>query len=110
MKSLLIFGSLAVSLLLGSVAHATTFDTSSAWDGSSSISGYGGSATTTYGQTFVAPSDSTLNSFTFYLRPNTPVTSTAYVFAWQGSLLGGGGGRATGPALFQSSSIVTTGD
>jgi hypothetical protein len=34
----------------------------------------------------------------------------AYVFAWAGSLLGGGGGGATGPALYSSpSSIVFTG-
>lgn len=49
---------------------------------------------------------STLNSFTFYVDGQAELHYQAKVYAWSGSLLGGGGGGATGPALYTSPTMV----
>lgn len=94
------------------VLGATTFDTTPSWNGST-IGAFGKGYTTTYGQTFIAPADSRLDDFTFYLRGNVSVhlSMKAYVFSWTGSLLGGGGGQATGNPLYVSpGSVVLDGN
>lgn len=99
----------AVSLGLWSgQASATTFDTTPSWDGSSFISPFGNGATSTYGQTFVAPSDSVLQNFTFYLEALFgPVQFQAQVYNWSGSLTGGNGPQgATGAPLYTSAPIT----
>lgn len=93
-------------------AHAgTVFDTSPSWSGSS-ISAFGVSTTTTYGQTFVAPTDNVLQRFSFSLKPRNGATLSmrAYVSEWTGSLLGGGGGGAVGDPLFVSDSSIVIQD
>ena len=106
----------AAALWQAAPAHAITiYDTTPSWDESSYISPFGKPDTATYGQTFLAPLvDTRLDSFTFYVNPGTEASLSvrAYVFAWSGSLLGAGGGGATGSALFGSSSfnIFSTGD
>jgi hypothetical protein len=90
----------------------TMYDTTYAWDGSSGISAFGSPNTATYGQTFVAPADNVLRSFTFYLEApaTTSLDIEADVFAWSGSLLGGNPLQgATGPALYTSASFVFDG-
>ena len=101
----------ALAFGLGASAHAYTIDTTPYWDGSTSISAWGGSATNTYGETFTAPGGD-LNSFTFYVNDNgTPATFVAEVYAWNGSLTGGAFPQGTGgPALFTSASMTTSGD
>ena len=90
----------------------TTFDTTPAWNGASYIQPFGNPDTSTYGQTFVAGADSLMTDFIFYL--NAPqriiVQFTGDVYAWTGSLLGGGGRGATGASLFTNSSTVLNGD
>ena len=107
----------ALFLAAGSHARAdmVTFDTTPDWNGSTSISAWGSvqsGATATYGQTFLVPANaSVLNDFTFYINgfgSGGTVTFQADVFAWSGSLLGGGGGGATGPALFSLSGLTLT--
>jgi len=104
----------ALSVALAASALAaqagTSFDTTAFWDGSNSVGGFGNPGTATYGQTFAAPSASTLNDFTFYLGgvPGVHLQLEAYVYEWSGSLLGGsGGGRASGSALYSSGVPIT---
>jgi hypothetical protein len=95
--------------LIGGVSSAganTIYDTVPSWNGSSTIQPFGSPNTATYGQTFVAPSDNILDSFTFYLKGDANLQFQALVYEWSGSMLGGGGGQATGPALFTSAPIV----
>lgn len=92
-------------------ALATVYDTMPVWDGTQAISSFGVPNTTTYGQTFIAPADASLTSFTFQLDPQgSTLQFTPFVFAWSGSLLGAGGGGAVGAALFSGSSIVESGN
>lgn len=82
---------------------STVYDTTGAWDGATFISSFGVPDTATYGQTFLAPvADNVLEDFTFFIRGNTAVhlEMKGMVFNWSGSLLGGGGGMATGAPLF----------
>lgn len=112
------FLSLATALLcislVTNIANAnTSFDTTPNWNGSDFISPFGSSGTSTYGETFVTPADSVLNSFTFYIKPDTGVSLSlkGYVYQWSGSLLGGGNGAAFGNALYSSpDSIVVNND
>ncbi|MBX3111733.1 MAG: hypothetical protein KF857_06960 [Fimbriimonadaceae bacterium] len=90
---------------------STTFDTTYAWDNSSSISPWGAPNTTVYGQSFVAPTDNKLVDFTFYVKADQGVSIQyqAKLYSWAGSLLGGGGGAATAEVA-TSSSATYTGD
>jgi hypothetical protein len=89
------------------------FDTTPSWNGSSTIQPFGVPNTATYGQTIIAPTAAqTLQSFSFHIlgSPAVHLSMKAYVYAWSGSLFGGGGGQATGSALFASpSSIIYNG-
>src|SRR5437867_3417096 len=93
----------------GPMANAnTTYETESSWDGGSAIAPWGNPNTSTYGQTFLAPAvDNILDDFTFHINAaeGVSIQYKAQVFAWSGSLLGGGGGGATGPALYSSASM-----
>ncbi len=113
MKRLLGLGVGVFALLAAGQAFATTtFSSYGSWDGSAAIGNFGSdAATATYGETFIAPSASTLTSFAFSLSvpQGTTLVFTPYVFQWSGSLLGGGGGGATGAALFTGASTTVTG-
>lgn len=84
---------------IGAVQAATLIDTTTAWNGASSIQSFGESNTATYGQTFTTPTtDNFLDSFTFFLNDdlNPDVVDFAgYVMAWDGA-------KATGPILYNS--------
>lgn len=86
-------------MLLGSgLAQAgTLIDTKP--DAKSAIYSFGETDTTTYGQTFTVPlTDTRLDSFTFFLRPDFGVARfRAYVYAWDEAL-----GQTEGAALFAS--------
>lgn len=100
-------------LCLATLARAdVTLDTTPYWDGYSTIQPFGLSDTATYGQTFVAPVSGSLTDFTFFVTGDSSadLSLKGAVFAWSGSLLGGGGGGAIGPALFLSSSFNYTGN
>lgn len=88
---------------VGSV-NAGVIDTTPNWDGNSSISSFGEPNTATYGQTFTAGSETSLDSFTFYLndRENPDFTDfEAFVMGWDGE-------KATGSILYQSEPLSTT--
>ena len=92
---------LAVTLY-GAGAHAQSINTVPYWDGVANVGTFGGGATSTYGETFTAPGGN-LNDFTFYVNANGGFeTVEAQLYQWSGSLFGGGGGQAIGPALFTS--------
>jgi hypothetical protein len=91
-------------------AHATLIDTTAPFD--SAWRPFGEPITQTYGQTFTAPSDNVIDSFSLFLtgapfvEPTEPFNSEtfpfifpvefkAYLYAWDGE-------KATGPALFTS--------
>ncbi len=82
---------------------ATTIETFSLWNGSSAVSSWGGGSTPTYGQTFTAPSDNYLESFSFSIRNNSgsSISYQPFVYAWNGSTI-------TGPALFTGSTATLT--
>jgi hypothetical protein len=107
---------IGIALVLGPQARAgsTIFDTTPEWNGSQYINSFGNPNTATYGETFIAPTNNVLQSFTFYIEGSAGDVASmkAYVFAWTGSLFGGNGPQgAVGPALYASpSSIVLTAD
>lgn len=87
-------------LLAGPVSAQTTIETTSFWDGLMQIQPMGKPNTATYGQTFIAPSDNVLQSFSFFLRDiggGADLQFQGYVAAWDPALL-----RLSGPLLFQS--------
>ncbi len=108
MKILVAFAALAA--LSFAPAHAATIDTTGGWDGTSSISSFGGGSTGVYGNTFVSPG-SAINSFSFFIDDGgAAIDVVGQVYAWSGSLLGGNGPQgATGPALFTSAQFTTAG-
>jgi hypothetical protein len=93
------------TVLLAAPASAqTTIETSSIWDGLTQITAFGKPHTSTYGQTFIAPtSDNVLQSFSFYLRDlsggGTDLQFQGYVSAFDPTI---GTARIIGPLLFQS--------
>ncbi|MCS6777086.1 MAG: PEP-CTERM sorting domain-containing protein [Chloroherpetonaceae bacterium] len=108
---------LALSSLMLMTLHAqvnatTVYDTTGSWNGITFIHPWGYPDTATYGQTFFAPAvDNILEDFTFYiyLDQGFQIQYKAHVFAWSGSMFGGGGGQATGLPLYSSSSLVLNG-
>ena len=82
-------------------AQAATITTLPLWDGSTSISPWGGGATNTYGEVLVAPGSS-LTSFTFEVdNGGVAANYVAQVYAWSGSTTAGspvGAALYTGPA------------
>ena len=111
-----LLGAMATAALVvtfgpGQAGATTIFDTTPSWDHASTVSVFGNPNTATYGQTFIAPSDGVLQSFTFFVDGAATLQVQAGVNAWSGSLLGGNGPQgAVGPALFTSSSPFTIGD
>jgi hypothetical protein len=105
----ILLSSLAAPAFAGSVSYDTTY----AWNGSSSIQPFGFPNTATYGQTFVAPSGANvLENFTFYLdgAPGTTLDIQAEIFSWSGNMYGGNPPQgATGIALYTSSSFFFNG-
>lgn len=87
---------LATTLLLAAsgLASAATIDTTSAWDGSSSLQPFGFPNTATYGQV-VKAAGSQLDAFSFLVDLPDALTFKAYVYAWDGA-------KATGSALYTS--------
>jgi hypothetical protein len=107
-KTLALNGFATLSLLVVTPAQAiTVIDTTSSWNGTSTIQPFGGNgATATYGQTFTTPTvENVLNSFSFILG-NTlngnPITFQGYVAQWDGA-------KATGPILYQSADQTYSG-
>ena len=88
-------------IALSSPVAAQTINTTTVWDGSSSISAWSSSVTETFGQTILPTSSQTkLGSFTFELSQiggTTPMQYQAYVYQWNSA-----NNRTTGPALFTS--------
>lgn len=104
-KSMQITGLILAALFSGSASATTMIDTTLSWNGSSFVSLFGESNTATYGQTFVAPTDNVLDSFTFYLNDGSHETSIpnrfrAYVGQWDG--------LKTSSILFESSINLAT--
>lgn len=87
----------------------TTYDTTYAWNGSSSISPWGVPDTTVYGQSFIAPTDNQLLDFTFYVNgaAGVSINYKAKLYSWSGSLLGGGGGSAVAELASSGTSVFT---
>ena len=71
--------------------------------GGSSVSPFGQDGTSTYGQTFLAPTngDTQLDAFSFWLGASSGINMRGYVFAWDDALE-----RATGPALFTGNTFA----
>lgn len=103
MKTYLIAAAAAIGF--AGLAHAApvTIDTTGAWNHNQVISTFGLPNSSTYGETFIAPSAESLDSFTFFLKQTTPapIQFEAYVYAWNGT-------NATGPILYQSDPQATT--
>lgn len=99
MKLLLATGALLIAL--SSPVSAQTINTTTAWDGSSSISAWNSDVTETIGQTIGPTSSQTrLSSFTFELSQiggTTPMQYQAFVYQWNS-----GNKTLMGPALFTS--------
>ena len=88
---------LAAGLALSAATSAnaaTTFDTTSS--STATWQPFGRPDTSTYGQTFTAPTDNVLDSFSLFLTPTGGVDFMAYLYLWDGS-------KATGTSLFSSS-------
>ena len=110
MKRYLLVIAMVVAVAGTLMASTVTYDTTYAWDGSSTIQPFGVPNTTTYGQTFFAPTGSNvdMNNFTFYLQgqPGTHLDIEAQIYAWSGSMTGGNPPQgAVGPALFDLPSL-----
>lgn len=99
MKLLLAIGALLIAL--SPPVSAQTINTTTAWDGSSSISAWNSDVTETIGQTIGPTSSQTrLSSFTFELSQiggTTPMQYQAFVYQWNS-----GNKTLMGPALFTS--------
>jgi hypothetical protein len=108
-RTLLCAAILGLICSAGDSVHATTFDTTPFWDGSSTIQPWGPTDTLTYGQTVDVPAGATkLTDFTFYIiaDPGTSISAQGEVYNWSGSLLGGNPPQGvSGMALFTSSSF-----
>lgn len=107
MKRLLISVSFVLLMLLGSFGQlqaSTTIDTTPYWNGSTFISSFGYPNSSTYGQVITAPTntDTVLQSFSFHMNLPATCTFNGYVYAWDGT-------KATGTALYKSSTMATLG-
>lgn len=91
-------------------ADAGIISTLPQWNGSTSVASWGGGGTGVYGETFSAPTNQ-LDSFTFEVNDfGVAANFVAQVYAWSGSLLAGNSPQgATGPALYTSSTLHTSG-
>ena len=103
-----------VAIVMSSNLNATTIiDTTSAWDGVTSIDSFGEGSTVTYGQTFVVSgSDTTLSSFSFWLDDllasgHESVEFSSYIMEWTDGV-GSQSSHATGDILYKSDLRLTT--
>jgi hypothetical protein len=99
-----IFSTVTLAILTSSSVKADNFAVSTL-PANTSISNFGQPNTATFGQTITTPLNATnLVSFGFGLIPLTPqpITFRMYVMAWNGT-------SATGPVLFESGDITTSG-
>jgi PEP-CTERM motif len=96
---------LSVMLLLGITGSAranTVIDTTPLWNGVNPVTSFGVPDTQTYGQIITVPTlDSSLNSWTFYMKLSTSLQFQGEVYAWNGTM-------ATGPNLFESPVMTTS--
>jgi len=97
-----------IALLLAAAAaaaQAQDIDTTTAWNGSSTVGGFGGTAT--YGQTITAPpGNNRLVDFSFYIDARgMSLPFRAAVYAWDTAQQ-----HAVGNALWQSEPVTITGD
>ena len=101
-----IFASSSLLVALPSKADES-INTIASWDGTSIIGGWGGRMTSTYGQTFTAPSNSSLKSFQLYTRSFSAGSQPyeAYLYEWNS-----GGSTVQGPAVWQKTGLVLNGD
>ena len=95
------------------VAFVSQYDTTPSWNGSSNIFPFGNPNTATYGETFIAPADVTLNDFSFHIQgvAGVHLSMKGYVYEWSGVLFDQGNdgiaGNAVGSALFSSPSSIS---
>ena len=98
-------GFLATGLCFGAAKADTTIETITSWDGTNAVSPWGQGGTPNYGQTFTAPSDLGLKSFTLNTRPsfigNQPYT--AYLYQWNSNTV-------QGPAIWSRTGLVLSGN
>lgn len=94
---LLAAAAIVLVLALGGASMAATTIISPV-SGSLEISSFGEPDTQTYGQTFIAPTESRLDDWTFYLRDQGGTGNPRVAFY----VMGWDGGKATGPVLFSS--------
>lgn len=102
----------AAASLAGASASAavSTIDTTSFWNGTSTVGALGSPSTGVIGQTFTAP-DTQINSFTFFIDDaGAEIDVFAAIYAWTGNLVAGNGPQgATGPVLFSTPVFKTSG-
>lgn len=93
-----------ISLALGAAASAQTISTYPNWDGSSGISPFGNSNTSTYGQTLTAPALSFLKSYktSFLYNTGDPFSFRFYVAAWDEAT-----NRIVGGLLYESGDVTS---
>ena len=101
-------GSLAAGLCIGAAKADTSINTINAWDGASSIGSWRGPAPAsayTYGQTFTAPSASSLKSFTFNARSSSIGSQpyTAYLYQLNTNTV-------QGPAIWTGAGLTLSGN
>jgi hypothetical protein len=119
LRRALLVGTGVAAILLGTApgALASTIGNVSSWNGSVFNGfGYGGAPcyqTPTEGQTVTVPAtDTTLDSFTFYVDLPTDLTFQGEVYAWDPNTLDQNNpyamGSATGPELFNTGRMNTT--
>jgi len=98
-------GFLATGLCFGAAKADTTIETITSWDGTVAISPWGSGGSPNYGQTFTAPSNLALKSFTLNTRSsfigNQPYT--AYLYQWNSNTV-------QGPAIWSSTGLVLSGN
>ena len=79
----------ALAVQWNGLRHATAgtmIDTTSSWDGSNFIGGFGYPNTATYGQTVTTPNgDTVLDSFSFEMDLPANLLFRGEVYAWNGS-------------------------
>lgn len=93
---------LALSLSWAGAAAAQNVDTRATATGS--VNSFGKSSTPTYGQTITIPAgQGTISSFSFVMN-NVPST-----FTFEGVVMAWDGAKATGPVLYRSALVSTTG-
>lgn len=96
----------ALALTAGTSMAYTLIDTNPSWNGTTFISSFGNPNTATYGQTVTVPAgEGFLASFSFQINDQGNVLPfQAAVYAWDAV-----NSRATGPALYLSAPVSTTG-